>query len=184
LTESGLKRDDVEVEKLFWVDLEMTGLEVEKEVIIEAAAIVTDMDFNVLDSYNSIVKQEQKYLDAMDDWNQRQHTKTGLKQAVPNGKETNLVEKDLVQLIEKHFKEPAVMAGNSISQDKIFVKKYFPNLYRKLHYRILDISSWKVIMKEKFNTEYKKDSNHRALDDIRDSISELKHYLQFIKIPE
>jgi len=162
----------------------MTGLDVEKEVIIEVAAIITDLNFNELDQFHRIVKQDQKYLDAMDEWNRKQHGKTGLAAMVSQGSPPEQVEKDLCALVAKNFTERAILAGNSIATDRNFIKKYFKTLESKLNYRMVDISSWKIIMKEKYKINFEKDSSHRALDDIKASIAELKHYLGFIRIPQ
>jgi oligoribonuclease len=170
------------MEKLLWIDLEMTGLDIEKEVIIEVAAIVTDLHFNLLTQYHAVVKQDQKYLDAMDDWNKKHHTDSGLVAKIPQGKPPAVVEQELIELIQKNFpSEPAVIAGNSIFQDRIFINKYWKNLSHRLHYRMLDVTSWKIIMKNKFNIQYDKKGTHRALDDIKESIHELKTYIGFIK---
>jgi oligoribonuclease len=171
------------MEKLLWIDLEMTGLEVEKEVIIEAAAIITDMDFKALDTYETIIKQPQHYIDNMDEWNTEHHGSSGLTAKIPHGKEPKVVEDELIEFIAKHFdaKNPPCLAGNSISQDRLFIKKYFKNLESKLHYRMLDVSSWKIIFKEKYNLDFKKSGAHRALDDIQESIEELKFYMKKIK---
>ena len=170
------------MKKLFWIDLEMSGLDVEKEVIIEAAAIVTDFEFNILDQYHAVVKQEQKYIDQMDDWNKKHHGESGLIAKIPDGLAPEKVEADLLQMIAKNFaKERPMLAGNSISQDRLFIDKYFKNLAAKLHYRILDVSSWKIIFNEKYNLKYPKKNTHRALEDIQESISELKFYLEKIK---
>lgn len=175
------KKKEQKINKLLWIDLEMTGLNVEKEVIIECAAIVTDFDFNTLETYETIVKQEQKYLDTMDNWNTEHHGKSGLTAKVPNGKESELVEKELMQLIDRHFiteeERRPILCGNSISQDRLFITKYWQNLDKKLHYRMLDISSWKIIMNNKYNIKFDKQDKHRALDDIQESIQELKFYI-------
>ena len=166
------------LEKILWLDMEMTGLDVEKEVIIEVAAIVTDMDFNPLDTYEAVVKQPQHYLESMDEWCTRQHGGSGLTQQVPNGKEPQLVEEELCQLVDKHFNgTPAILAGNSIYSDRKFIDKYFLQLSERLHYRLLDVTSWKIIFENKFAQTYSKKDNHRALDDIKESIAELKFYI-------
>ncbi len=171
------------MEKLLWVDLEMTGLNVDKERIIEAAAIVTDLNLNELDTYHAIVKQPQSFLDAMDDWNQEHHGKSGLLAQIPSGKEPDVVERELLTLVEKHFPaERAVLAGNSIGQDKLFLDRYFLKLSERLHYRILDVTSWKVIFENAFSLKFEKQDKHRALDDIRESIAELRFYMSHIKI--
>lgn len=169
------------MQKLLWIDLEMTGLDVEKEVIIEAAAIVTDKDLNPVDTYQTVIKQDQKYIDAMDDWNTTHHKASGLTDQIPNGKDPKDAEAELIQFIKKHFGEtPAILAGNSISQDRKFIDKYMTELEKILHYRMLDVSSWKLVFKDHYQKEYKKNNTHRALDDIKESINELKHYMSFI----
>ena len=109
--------------KLLWLDMEMTGLEVEKEVPIEVAAIVTGPDFESTAEYHAVIKQPPKYLDAMDDWNQRQHRATGLFDLIPNGEDPAAVDHALADFIVKNFgKERAVLAGNSIMQDRLFIR--------------------------------------------------------------
>jgi oligoribonuclease len=171
------------MEKLLWIDMEMTGLDVEKEVIIEVAAIVTDLNLNEIETYHSVVKQPQEYLDRMDDWNKKHHGSSGLSALVPTGREPGLVEEDLIRLTDKHFHEAAVLAGNSIGQDRVFINKYFRRMATKLHYRMIDVSSWKVIFNERLKLKYEKKNSHRAVDDIRESIAELKYYLGYFKIP-
>ena len=175
------------MEKLLWLDMEMTGLDVEKEVVIEVAVIVTDLDFKELESYHAIIKQPQSYLDAMDDWNKSHHGASGLTALVPNGTEPSVVEDQLIALVDRHFPAKnrgdfAVLAGNSIGQDRLFINRHFKRFAAKLHYRMLDVTSWKILFKDKFNRDYKKGDQHRAVDDIRESIAELKHYLQFVKV--
>jgi len=170
---------------LLWIDLEMTGLDIEKEVIIEAAAVVTDLKLNVFDSYHAVVKQDQKYLDQMDDWNKKHHKESGLVDKIPNGKAPEIVELELLQMVQRNFgTEPAVLAGNSIFQDRIFINKYWKKLNARLHYRMLDVTSWKIIMKQSFGIEYNKKGSHRALDDIGESILELKTYLKHISLDQ
>jgi oligoribonuclease len=173
------------MEKLFWIDLEMTGLEVAREVILECAVIITDLEFSTLETYHSIIKQDQVYLDAMDEWNKKHHGDSGLTAQIPTGKLPKIVENDLVDLCKRHFPDPKnrpVLAGNSISQDRLFINKYWPAFAGLLHYRMLDVTSWKIILKDKYNISYEKKGTHRALDDIQESINELKHYLSFIKV--
>lgn len=170
------------MEKLLWIDLEMTGLDVTRERIIEVALIVTDKDFNPLETYESVVFQDQKFLDAMDEWNTKQHGESGLVAKVPNAPKQEKVEKDLCQIIDKHFAgEPAVLCGNSIGQDRKFIDAYMPELSQKLHYRMLDVTSWKLIMSTRFQVAHEKKESHRALDDIQESIDELKCYIDFIE---
>jgi len=169
------------MDRLFWIDLEMTGLDVEKEVVIEAAAIVTDLQLAELDTYETVVRQPQSYLDAMDDWNREHHGASGLTARVPTGREPSAVEDDLLALAAKHFTAPAVLAGNSIAQDRLFINRGFPRLAAKLHYRMLDVTSWKVILSARFGLQFEKKKAHRALDDIRESIAELRFYLEHVR---
>jgi oligoribonuclease len=169
------------VDRLLWLDMEMTGLDVEKEVPIEVAAIVADYDFNEYETYHAIIKQPQRYLENMDDWNKEHHGESGLTAAVATGQDPESVQDDLIMLIERHFHEPAILAGNSISQDRLFIDKYLPRLAERLHYRMLDVTSFKLVMNKKFQKTYHKKNSHRAVDDIRESMSELKYYLQYIK---
>lgn len=177
------------MQKLLWLDMEMTGLEVEKERVIEVAAIVTDMNFNELESFETVVKQDKKFLDAMDEWNREHHHKSGLAAKVANGMDPIDVEDRLIEICEKHFpnhhlnkSHRPILAGNSIMQDRLFIDAYFPELSHRLHYRMLDVSSWKIIFGLKYNLFYQKQNQHRALDDIRESMSELKYYLSFLNI--
>jgi oligoribonuclease len=169
------------VDKLLWIDMEMTGLDVEKEVIIEVAAVVTDMHFQSLYRYHAIVCQPQSYLDAMDAWNKKHHTDSGLAALVPSGKSPDQVESDLMVLLDTHFPdERAVLAGNSIAQDRLFINKYFTRFAPRLHYRALDVTSFKVVFVNCFGVTYEKRGAHRAVDDIAESIAELQHYLSYV----
>ncbi len=171
------------MDKIMWIDLEMTGLDVDKEVIIEVAVIITDKNLTPQDQYHAVVKQPQHYIDNMDDWNTRHHTKSGLVSKIPNGLPPEQVEKDLMALIEKHFpNEMPIIAGNSISQDRTFINKYFKNFANKLHYRMLDVSSWKLIFRFIHNKKFEKSETHKAMDDIKESIAEMKYYLSFIDL--
>ena len=170
--------------KFFWLDLEMTGLDVDKEVIIEVAAIVTDNKLEALETYHSIVKQPQEYIDRMDDWNKKTHGESGLTALIPTGQDPANVENDLLKLVEKHFtpKDRIILAGNSIGQDRLFVNKYFKRFAERLHYRMLDVTSFKIVFNNMFQISYaKKQTKHRAIDDVQESINELKKYLEFVK---
>lgn len=170
--------------RLFWVDMEMTGLDVEKEVVIEVAAIITDMDFKTLDTYHAVIKQDDNYLKNMDEWNTTHHGASGLTALVPNGTEPIKVEQELIRLVDRFYPgERPVLAGNSIGQDRLFINKYFPQFAARLHYRMLDVTSWKIVMNEKMKIKYDKKTPHRALDDIQESIAELKFYLSHFSPP-
>ena len=160
----------------------MTGLEVDKEVPIEIAAIVTDLKLQEVATYHAVIKQPKEFLERMDEWNTSHHGASGLTVQVPNGREQALVEDDLLQLLTEHFpNERAVLAGNSIGQDRLFIDKYFQTFAAKLHYRMVDVTSWKIMLNELFQIKYAKQNSHRATDDIRESIAEMKHYLSFVK---
>jgi oligoribonuclease len=175
------------MDKLFWIDMEMTGLNVDAEVIIEVAAIITDFDFRIIDTYEAVVKQPQIYIDNMDDWNREHHTDSGLIAKIPNGFEPDRVELNLIDLVKKHWPEGGekpMLAGNSITQDRLFIARYFRKFNNHLHYRMLDVSSWKIVMQKKYNYKYQKANSHRALDDIKESIDELKNYCSFLNVPK
>lgn len=170
--------------KFLWLDMEMTGLDIDKEVVIEVAAIVTDTKLNPLDNYHAVVKQPQEFVDRMDDWNKRTHGASGLIDMIPNGKDQEVVERELISLVEKHFQpnERVILAGNSIGQDRLFINKYFKKFAERLHYRMLDVTSFKIVFNNMFRISYaKKESAHRAIDDVQESINELKRYCEFIK---
>lgn len=166
--------------KYLWMDLEMTGLDVTKERIIEVAGIITDTDLNELSHYEAVVKQSPELLAAMDEWNQTHHKKSGLLDMIPNGKDEKVVEKELIEWTKTHFvEERAILAGNSIGQDKLFIDAQMPEFSSILHYRLLNVTSWKIPFWTK-GIEMKKKNGHRAMDDIRESIEELKFYLTFV----
>ena len=168
------------IRKFLWLDMEMTGLDPEKEVIIEVAAIVTDHQHEELDSYHQIVKQHSDYMEKMDKWNTKQHKKSGLYELVPNGITQEQMERELIDLADKHFKEEKIiLAGNSIYQDRLFIRKHLLKFEERLHYRMLDVSAWKIIFANK-DVIFKKENKHRALDDVRESIREIKMYLSYL----
>jgi oligoribonuclease len=176
------------LKKLLWVDMEMTGLDVNRERIIEVAAIVTSLELEELESYEAVVQQPQSFLDAMDEWNKKHHGESGLTARVPQGRPQESVEDDLLGMVARHFGDRApdrpVLAGNSIMQDRLFIDRYMPRLAARLHYRMVDVTSWKILMVERFGLHYDKEKAHRALGDIRESIGELKYYLQYVAVPK
>lgn len=162
--------------------MEMTGLDVNKEVPIEIGAIVTGWDLQPLEDYHAIIRQPHEYLDRMDDWNKKHHGESGLSAQVPSGTPPEIVETDLIALIDRHFgKDPAILAGNSIFQDRIFITKYFPRLNARLHYRMLDVTSWKIAMQARLGVKFDKKNTHRAVDDIKESIAEFEFYLGHLR---
>ena len=174
-------RFEAEMDRLLWLDMEMTGLSPEKNVIIEAAAVVTDADLNEKETYESVVKQPQKYLDEMDKWNQKCHRKSGLYPLIPKGRSLFSVETDLLHLAEQHFSESkkVILAGNCVFQDRNFIRRYMPRLEQRLFYRMLDVSSWKWLFQKK-GFLFEKQNAHRALADAKESIQEFRFYLNHI----
>jgi len=167
---------------LIWIDLEMTGLVPEKDNIIEIATVVTDADLNVLAEGPSIaIHQDNKHLDSMDEWNTRQHTKSGLVQRVKESEiSLNEAEKQTLDFLMKYVDLGASpMCGNSICQDRRFLYNYMPKLEQFFHYRHIDVSTLKELAvrwkPDVVSTSFKQ-SKHLALSDIYDSINELKHY--------
>lgn len=170
------------MEKLLWVDLEMTGLDDTVHHIIEVAAVITDYDFNTLATYEQVVFQPPEVLNLMDAWCVKTHTESGLVKAIPEGKPLEVVEQELIDIINEHFtkKDRIILSGNSIGNDKRFIDRYMTKLADRLHYRVLDVSSFKLIYQTKFGIKFKKSNAHRATDDILESIRELKTYLQYV----
>lgn len=173
--------------KLLWIDLEMTGLNPNSDRIVEVGVIATDWDFNELATYESGVGQSGDVLEKLfkaNPWAQQHAENTKqLTQLSLKSPTQELIEAELIKFVDDHFDkdEPVLLAGNSIHQDRRFIRKWWPNLEKRLHYRMLDVSAWKVVMAGKFGIEVKKAESHRALDDIKESIEELKTYLKKIK---
>lgn len=169
--------------KLLWVDLEMTGLDVNEHVIIEVAAEVTDWTFKTLASYEAVVRQPDDVLERANPWAKEQHAKSGLTERVrTEGRPEQDVIHELIGFIQAQFGgEPAVLAGNSIHNDRAFIRKWWPEVDGLLHYRMLDVSSWKLVMQGKYGVEFDKKDAHRAFDDIQASIAELQFYLAWLR---
>ena len=167
---------------LIWIDLEMTGLSPEKDRIIEIATVVTDKDLNILgEGPVYAISQTQAMLDGMDEWNTRQHGKSGLTGRVQNSTITEVeAEAKTIEFLSE-FLDPrqSPMCGNSICQDRRFLAHYMPTLEAFFHYRNLDVSTLKELAR-RWNTKAfegpVKSGQHLALADIHESIDELKHY--------
>jgi len=170
---------------LIWIDLEMTGLDTQNDLIIEIATIVTDEFLTVLEEGPVFaIHQNDEVLNAMDGWNTKQHAKSGLTQRVKQSNINELeAERGTIDFLEKHVaagKSP--MCGNSICQDRRFLARCMPVLERYFHYRNLDVSTLKELARRWSPDVYKgfsKGGSHLAMDDIRESINEMKYYREF-----
>ena len=166
---------------LIWIDLEMTGLEPQSDVIIEIATLVTDENLNHLAEGPVIaIHQPDKILDAMDEWNTNQHGKSGLTQRVKESNYTvEQAEQETLFLRQWVPERSFPMCGNSICQDRRFMARLMPELETYFHYRNLNVSTLKELCK-RWNPEiykgFEKNSSHLAMDDIKDSIDELVYY--------
>lgn len=167
---------------LIWIDLEMTGLLPEHDVIIEIATIATDKDLNILaEGPSLVIHQSSEVLSGMDEWNTEHHTNSGLVQRVKDSiVSTKQAEKQTLEFLEKYINAGASpMCGNTICQDRRFLYNYMPDLEKFFHYRHIDVSTLKELL-VRWKPEAKMIRTgkpaHLALADIRDSIDELKHY--------
>merc|ERR1711936_1384157 len=178
--ESSWNSDD----KMVWVDCEMTGLDCNKDHLLEIAVIVTDQDLNILtEGPNLVIHQSDKILDTMDEWCIQQFSgESGLTAKVRKSTITlEDAENQVVEFVQKWTpKGKCPLAGNSVGADKTFLVKYMPRFMEHLHYRIVDVSTVKELTRrwypEEFREKPKKKLAHRALDDILESIEELKYY--------
>lgn len=167
---------------LIWIDMEMTGLEPEQDRIIEVATLITDSDLNVLAEGPVLaVHQNDDVLEGMDEWNQRTHGESGLVERVRKSQLNEAdVEAQTIAFLQRYAERgSSPMCGNSVHQDRRFMVKYMPSLADFFHYRNLDVSTVKELAKRwrpDVASSYKKQSTHQAMDDIRDSVNELKHY--------
>ena len=167
---------------LIWIDLEMTGLAPNADRILEIATLITDANLNIIaEGPNLAVRQSDELLDGMDDWNQRHHSKTGLIEKVKNSRiDDKEAERQTIEfLVQYSEKGTSPMCGNSICQDRRFLANYMPELEEFFHYRNLDVSSIKELVrrwKPEILEGLVKKGTHIAMDDIKDSVIELVHY--------
>ena len=170
--------------KLLWIDLEMTGLDPVKDKICEVAAIATDMKLNEIARMTAIVKVDETLMQTRmkgEFWEKNNKTRDSLFAQNADGQPIKAVEGELLDFIDQFFGKEVYLAGNSIHQDRKFIEHEMPLLNQRLHYRMLDVSAWKIYFENALNKKFIKPENHRALDDINGSIEELKWYLTFLK---
>lgn len=197
LNNHGTAGVDADLNKWLWLDLEMTGLDPVEDVIIEAAAIVTDTELNELANWHSVIHQPEEALNKMkqSQWYENDeitgkrelkgsvydmHASSGVLEAVRNDSqaESEAVE-EFVKFIEANFSGAAILAGNSIHQDRRFIRSKWPEVEAKLHYQMIDVTTFKIVMRSLGITDTK-DKAHNALDDIRASIEELRKYISHV----
>lgn len=176
--------------KLLWIDLEMTGLDPEKDRILEVAAIATGWDLEPMmrgdkrAEMTAVVKVPEKLMRERmvgEFWEKNAESRDGLMVQNAEGEDVAVVERKLLEFIDEWFGDEVILAGNSIHQDRKFIDREWPEVSRRLHYRMLDVSAWKVVFEGRYGKKFTKREAHRALDDIRGSIEELKWYLEMIK---
>lgn len=174
---------------LLWCDLEMTGLDERNDLILEIAMITTDWDFNEIATYEGVIKHDdsllqQKLAANALFWDANPLARDGLIGQNSKGKTLTEIEDEIMEFVGKHFGsgEKILLAGNSIHIDRRFIAVQMSAFDKKLHYRMLDVSAWKVVFEGKFKKRFTKPEEHRALGDIRGSIQELQYYLKKIKL--
>ena len=172
--------------KLLWMDLEMTGLDPQKDRILEVAVIATDWDFKEIATYEAVVKASDELMASRmvgEFWDKYADVRSALVAQNATGRAVEIVEDELIAFLGEHFAgdDRVLLAGNSIHQDRKFIDNEWPQLAEKLHYRMLDVTAWKVVMEGKYKKKFAKPEQHRALEDIRGSIEEMQYYVGKIK---
>lgn len=179
---SGKKKNGL----LVWIDLEMTGLDSSKDVILEIATVITDAHLTIIaQGPTCVIHQSEKHIASMNEWCQKHHAKSGLIDMVRKSTTTlEYAQAKTLQFIRTHCEpQTGTLCGNSVWQDRIFLARYMSEIIEYLHYRIIDVSSVKNIVmrwypQDKYSS-FKKSDSHRAHDDILESIAELKHYRKY-----
>jgi oligoribonuclease len=174
--------------KILWMDLEMTGLDPIKDRILEVGVIATDWDFKEIATYQAAIRVSPRLVErrmkvSQDFWDANSEVKQQLVQQNKTARAGVIVESELLDFIKKHFddEKPVLLGGNSIHQDRRFIVNEWTRLDHRLHYRMLDVSAWKVVFDGKFKKKFAKPEAHRAIEDIRGSIEELQYYLTKLK---
>lgn len=170
--------------KLLWIDLEMTGLSPVEDRILEVAAIATDMQLNEVARFEAVVKVPDSLMQKRmvgEFWDKNSASRDALIAGNATGQPIAVVEQRLLDFLDQYFGKEVYLAGNSIHQDRKFIEREMPELNRRLHYRMLDVSAWKIYFEHALRRKFVKPEAHRALSDIEGSIAELKYYLTFLK---
>ncbi len=172
--------------KLLWMDLEMTGLDAKEDRILEVAVIATDWDFKEIATYEAVKKVGPNLMKTRmvgEFWEKYSNVREALTAQNDTGKNGRTVENELLAFIDEHFdsSKPVLLAGNSIHQDRKFIDNEWTRFAERLHYRMLDVSAWKVVFDGKYKKRFAKPEAHRAMEDIRGSIEELQYYLGKMK---
>jgi oligoribonuclease len=179
-----------EAPNLIWVDCEMTGLDLENDLLVEIAVLVTDSQLNILgEGVDLVIHASEDALAVMGDFVREMHTTSGLITEIPDGVSLEEAQTQILEYLIKYApgagKSP--LAGNSVSVDRTFIARFLPEVNSYLHYRTVDVSSIKELARRWYPKVYfaapKKTGNHRALGDIRDSIEELEYYRKTIFVP-
>jgi oligoribonuclease len=179
-------------DRIVWIDCEMTGLDFENDLLVEVACIITDSELNeVGDGFSVVIQAPEERLQNMDPFVVEMHTNSGLLPEIPHGLTLEDAEQRLFDYITSHVTEAAKapLAGSSVYVDRIFIARDMPRIDSYLHYRLIDVSSIKELVRRWYSRSYfaspVKTGNHRALGDIRDSINELKYYREavFVETP-
>lgn len=176
---------------LVWVDCEMTGLDTVKDVLVEIAVLVTDSDLNIIgEGVDLVIKASAEQIADMNDFVTKMHTESGLINEIPNGVQVSEAEELILKYLDSAGVVPgkSPIAGNSVYVDRIFINRDMPKLSEYLHYRTVDVSSIKELTRRWFPRVYfnspAKTGNHRALGDIKDSISELSFYRKTVFVDQ
>lgn len=171
------------------MDLEMTGLDPVEDRILEVGAVVTDWEFNEIATFEAVKKvgpslMKQRMAVSETFWSANPAARDGLIAQNLSGKNGRTVENELLEFIAEHFgaDEFVLLAGNSIHQDRKFIANEWKRVEQRLHYRMLDVSAWKVVFEGKYRKKFAKPEAHRALADIRGSIEELRYYLDKVSV--
>src|SRR6201986_3794028 len=178
-------------ERLVWIDCEMTGLDIERDPLIEIACLVTDGELNILDEgVDVIIKPPPEAIDQMGDVVRTMHTTSGLLEELAGGVAVGEAQEIVLSYVQMHIKEPrkVPLCGNSIATDRWFIARDMPELDQYLHYRMVDVSSIKELARRWYPRVYfatpAKRGGHRALADITESVQELRYYREAIFVPE